>query len=177
MKRTKAVQAHYVKDGDSVGVKTDQGHMIEVRLYGIDAPERGQPMAYDAKTALRHMLGRKTLWLEEQDIDRYGRTVGLLYHQDQNRRNSINLRMVREGYAYAYTKYGGKELRFHQAEADARHGRRGVWTDSTRGGERPWDHRQNNRPTRKDETSPIVIGIVSIVFWGLVILFAVNQCT
>ena len=138
MKRITAVQVDYVKDGDSVVVKTDHGRMIEVRLYAIDAPEHGQPIADEAKKAVRRMLGPKTLWLEERGIDIHGRTVGLLYYQDQSRRNSINFRMIREGYAYAYTDYGGTELGVDQAEADARQDRIGVWTDSRRGGERPW---------------------------------------
>ena len=168
MNATRLAKIHRIIDGDSIEVETDHGLIVEVRLYGIDAPEHGQPFADEARTGLSRMLGRKKFWLEEQHIDPYGRTAGLLHHQDRTRRNSVNLRMVREGYAYAYTKYGGEELGFHEAEADARQGRRGVWEDSRDGGERPWDYRRENR--QEEELTPS--GIIGLMLIGLILLFA-----
>ena len=56
--------------------------------------------------------------------------------------NSINLRMVKTGHAYAYTRHGGVGLGFEGAESTARSKRLGVWEKSVKGGERPWDFRQ-----------------------------------
>ena len=166
-------KVHHIIDGDSLEVKTEDGLITEIRLYGIDAPERGQPFANEARTGLYKMLGRQTFWLEEQHIDPYGHKVALLHHRDQSRRNSVNLRMIREGLAYAYTKYGGEELGFHQAQADARQGRRGIWEKSDEGGERPWEHRRDNQPgPDMSLTSKAVI----ILFALLILLFTVSKC-
>ena len=136
-------QVSRVIDGDSLTVWAGD-LQEEVRLYGIDAPEMEQPGADEARNALWRMLGRQTFWLEPQHTDPYGRTVGIIYHQERHHRDSVNLRMVREGQAYAYTRFGGMELGIHQAEADARQGRRGSWRDSSRGGGRPWEYRRRN---------------------------------
>ena len=133
-----------IRDGDSLVVMCN-GSYPEIRLYGIDAPEHGQPGFQEARSALMRMLGRMQFRVEPQHQDPYGRTVALLYHANTHRHNSVNLQMVREGYAYAYTRYGGEELGFHQAEADARQGRRGIWQQSPQGGERPWDYRGRHR--------------------------------
>ncbi len=158
-------RVHRVSDGDSLEVAMGR-EIYRVRLFGIDAPELAQPHGPESADALRRMLGRQTFWLEEQDVDQYGRIVALLYHRDRNRRNSVNLRLVREGYAYAFTRYGGAELGFHQAEADARRGRRGVWRDSPRGGERPWDYRRNNRRADVRQGSPcglLAVGLAALL--------------
>ena len=163
--RSAPARVHWVIDGDSLEVAMGR-EIFEVRLFGIDAPELAQPYGPESGDALRRMLGRQTFWLEEQDVDQYGRIVALLYHRDRNCRSSVNLRMVREGYAYAFTRYGGAELGFHQAEADARQGRRGVWRESRRGGERPWDYRRYNRQMAARRGGPcglIAVGLAALV--------------
>lgn len=48
---------------------------LRIRIWGIDAPERGEP-GYRASTeALRSLITGRTLQCEAVDIDRYGRTV------------------------------------------------------------------------------------------------------
>lgn len=152
-----------------------QGRVQEVRLYGIDAPEHGQPGFQEAREALRRVLGRKQFWVEHQHTDQYGRMVGLIYHMDQHRRNSVNLRLVREGYAYAWTKYGGAELGFHAAEGDARQGRRGVWQIGPDGHERPWDYRRRNRGLRNqgdDRGTWLLVGGILLVVITLMLIAA-----
>ena len=141
---TYRVKVNWVIDGDTVDVLW-QGNKYRVRLYGIDAPELEQAYGPEAAEALHRMLGGNEVLLEVTNVDRYGRVVGLIYYADRHRQNSINLRMVRDGHAYAYTRYGGAELGFTNAEGDARHGRRGVWRQSRQGGERPWDFRRQQR--------------------------------
>ena len=134
-----------VIDGDSVIVVEPGGLTSEVRLYGIDAPELSQPHGAESADALGRILGRESFWLEDLGSDKYERVVGLLFHRGSHRRNSVNLKMVREGHAYAYTRYGGGELGFHPAERDATESRVGMWSESCHGGERPWDYRARDR--------------------------------
>ena len=130
-----------VIDGDSIECRTD-GRTTNVRLYSIDAPENEQLGGPDAVDGLNRMLlGYEPLMVEVMAVDRYGRDVGLLYSRRGNRQDSVNAGMVREGLAYAYTRFGGADLGLTTAQSDAWTARRGVWRASRAGGERPWDYR------------------------------------
>lgn len=157
--QTVAVRVERVVDGDTVRVRKSgfwsfimPGGPIVVRLYGIDAPESQQRYGKQSTTALRKFLrGRGKLMLEACDTDRYGRTVGLLYRNRRGREQSANLRMVQEGWAYAFTRYGGNELGFQQAEDEAKQRRCGVWASKTNrmGKDRPWDYRAGERQAER----------------------------
>lgn len=119
-----------VVDGDTIRCRAG-GRETTVRLYGIDAPELEQLGGPDAADALESIIrGSEPLLMEVIDVDLYGRDVGLLYARRSHRRDSVNIRMVREGYAYTFTRFGGAELGFSAARHDARAARRGVWKDS-----------------------------------------------
>ena len=114
-----------VVDGDSIECRID-GRTSKVRMYGIDAPETDQLGGPDAADGLNRMLlGYEPLLLEVMAVDRYGRDVGLLYSRRGNRQGSVNARMVREGLAYAYTRFGGADPGLTAAQSDARAARRG----------------------------------------------------
>ena len=62
----------YVVDGDSLylaGLKT------QVRLWGVDAPERGEPGFYAARNTLKLLAAGKPLLCLRMDIDKYKRIV------------------------------------------------------------------------------------------------------
>ena len=116
-----------VVDGDSIEALY-KGQLARIRLYGIDAPELAQLDGPESAVHLESLVRRSiTLVMEVIDQDHYGRLVGLIYAERSHRRNSLNLRMVREGQAYAYTRFGGAELGMRPAERDAQAARRGVW--------------------------------------------------
>lgn len=148
-RRARRVQILRVVDGDSVevqyaGLFTFRRRPFAVRLYGIDAPELAQPYGDEARRELESLVRRGGIRMEEIATDRYGRCVGLLYRRRKGRRQSINRDMVRSGMAYWYRQYGGRDLGFPEAEADAKSKRRGVWRE--RGGaQRPWDYRADQR--------------------------------
>ena len=48
---------------------------VKIRLWGIDAPERGDPGYRASKDALRDLIEGQTLACDEMYLDRYGRTV------------------------------------------------------------------------------------------------------
>ena len=126
---------------------------IRVRLYGIDAPEAQQKFGLSARAALAHLLDRGgELLLEVFAYDRYGRAIGLMYWQDRGRRRSVNLAMVRQGYAYCLRhlrgEYGLRALGLLEAEQDARRERLGVWSE-VQGGMRPWVYRTQESRARR----------------------------
>ena len=142
------IRIRRVIDGDSLEVKyagwfSFLRRPFPVRLYGIDAPELAQPYGREAREQLASLVRRRGVRMDTMSVDRYGRTVGLLYPSRRGR-EPINVAMVRSGMAYWYRRYGGRDLGFPEAEAEAITKRRGVWRDGRRA-LRPWDHRANVR--------------------------------
>ena len=145
------IRIRRVIDGDSLEVKyaglfSFLRRPFPVRLYGIDAPELAQPYGRESRDQLASLVRRGGIRMEVRATDRYGRTVGLLYPR-QRGREPINVAMVRSGMAYWYRRYGGRDLGFPEAEAEAQSKRRGVWKDGRRA-RRPWDHRADIRRAR-----------------------------
>jgi endonuclease YncB( thermonuclease family) len=141
-------------DGDTVDCWIDLPHYtrsrsvhslskICVRLHAIDAPELDQPYGREAPETLQGILSTNQFWLEVvQDKDRYGRWVGVLYPIWTPMDDSVNRRMVAEGFTYSYTRYGGTLMGYDVVEGQARQTARGLWKNSPDGGERPWDFRR-----------------------------------
>ena len=71
------------------------------------------------------------------DTDRYGRTVGVIYHDKRN----INLVMIQEGHAWWYRKYAQYDRQLQGAEAEARDAKRGLWAEPDP--IPPWEWRRN----------------------------------
>ena len=61
-----------VVDGDSLYI---EGFEPQIRLWGVDAPERDESGYDRAKQQLNSLAYRQQLQCEQMDIDRYGRTV------------------------------------------------------------------------------------------------------
>lgn len=137
-----------VSDGDTIVVETAEGTKLRCRLAYIDAPEiphgraPGQPFGDEAKNALSEKILRKTVTVKIESIDRYRRMVAVIYLDSRN----INLEMVREGLAEAYTEYiknPAIRLQYINAERHARSENIGIW--SLNGHERPQDYRKRMR--------------------------------
>ena len=108
-------------DGDS-GIAADGNGEFMFRLYGIDAPERDDV----SRAALEGLIAEfgNNLYAEERDVDSYGRRVVVLQTRDGSR--SVNVEMVRQGYAHAYLQYGELDG-VVAAAAEAQAHERGVW--------------------------------------------------
>ena len=127
-----------VSDGDTIQITTPEQTKLRVRLYGIDAPEmpktnpppgyvkvHGESFGKDCKKALEAKIMGKQIRMDILDIDKYKRTVGIIWLGNRN----INLEMIREGYAKAYDQYlkGSYRSEFLSAQNEARSSRRGIW--------------------------------------------------
>ncbi|MBE0599884.1 MAG: thermonuclease family protein [Burkholderiaceae bacterium] len=127
-----------VIDGDTLEI-----HGQRVRLFGIDAPESGQPCetaqgerwrcGRDAAIALADLIGRAPIQCDPQDIDRYGRVVAVCYQGNLD----IGAEMVRAGWAVAYRRYSRAYVRDEDA---ARLAGRGLWAGVFH---MPWDWRRS----------------------------------
>ena len=132
-----------VGDGDTLRVE-DGGKKVTIRLACIDAPETAQvPYGMASRRLLQELapIGA-TVQLVIKDRDRYGRTVADILRNGQ----SINLKMVRAGQAFAYRQYLAKcdAAAYLKAEQEAERAKLGVW--AVPGGiTRPWDFRRGRR--------------------------------
>ncbi len=125
-----------VVDGDTVHVFEGGGVQTKIRLHGIDTPERGQPYYRKATDALAGMIAGQEVGVTVVDTDRYGRTVGVIYLNEQN----INLAMVQGGYAWWYQRYAKFDRPLQEAERQARAQKLGLWADSDPVA--PWEWRR-----------------------------------
>ncbi len=117
-----------VYDGDTIRIE-DGRH---IRLIGIDAPEvdspygKAEPYGDQSREYLENMLLNKRVRLEipPDAIDKYGRTLAYVYLRDM----LVNGRIVRDGYARAYTYFyfSYREL-FTNYESEARARGLGMW--------------------------------------------------
>lgn len=117
-----------VTDGDTVRVGE-----ARVRLFAIDAPEKAQT-CFDAQArsyacgraaaeALRFMLAADpVVTCERKATDRYGRVVAVC----SNGGGDLGARLVAQGWAVIYERYGGAVYRDQQSAAQAE--RLGLWS-------------------------------------------------
>lgn len=135
-----------VYDGDTFQIDTGE----KVRLLGIDTPEKWESGKLDkdsersgkdkevikklgqlASDYAENILLNATVTLvsdsTNSDKDRYGRLLRYAYLSDGT---MFNLKIIQDGYAYAYTKYPVIYMeQFLQAQREARENGRGLWGD------------------------------------------------
>ena len=131
-----------ITDGDTITVLTDK-KQNKIRLAEIDTPEKNQPYGKKAKKALSDFIFGKTVRIEIDTIDRYGRTVGTIFSEGLN----INKEMVKAGHAWVYIQYAKDETLFI-LEKNAKENQLGLWALPE--GERipPWQWRKNKRQSK-----------------------------
>ena len=115
------VTVERVVDGDTL--VTDVGR---VRLYGVDAPELGEPCGDEATDRLRRLAGGE-IRLEDgpRIYDRFERRLAYVYTEDGR---SIDAALVWGGYAVAWTSDGQHREELAGLERDARSEGRGcLW--------------------------------------------------
>jgi len=144
-----------VFDGDSLLLRVERGGVIEVRLAGIDAPEKDQPHADDARDALRDLALDRTLRLRVVDQDKYGRQVAIAYQVGDGR--ELNAELVREGHAWVYRNRDQSDSAQERAllvlEEEARVAKRGLWALAESELVPPWQWRQEH-PREQPQIAP-----------------------
>jgi endonuclease YncB( thermonuclease family) len=117
-----------ITDGDTLTVLDGENRQHRLRLAEIDAPERGQPFGTAARARLAGLVFGEQVEFLVHSIDRYGREVATVRKPGGDPgADTVNLEMVRSGYAWAYTGYA-KDPRTRLAEAEARSAGSGLWS-------------------------------------------------
>jgi micrococcal nuclease len=149
-----------VSDGDTMQVMRD-GKPVKVRMNGIDAPEKGQPHWVPSKQFLSIQCFGKDVKVVEHGLDKYGRTIGDIYLDDDTH---INLSSVANGHAWWYREYAAKAVHLGDAEAKARAANIGLWADKHPVA--PWDWRHARKQPSPSSLSappnatPAVLGLL-----------------
>lgn len=123
-----------VHDGDTITVLQDSTQ-IKVRLAEIDAPELKQAFGTRAKSALASRVFARDVRVECAGKDRYGRTLGTVFLGA----DSVNLWLVRNGWAWRYDRYSKSDI-LRAAQEEAKKERRGLWADMSPVA--PWEWRK-----------------------------------
>ncbi len=115
-----------VSDGDTIKVLHD-GKVEKIRLYGIDTPEKAQDFGQKAKALTSSLVAGRNVEVQQKDVDRYGRIVGLVTIDGRN----LNELIVRNGYAWVYRQYCQEKFcaDWIKTEATAKQLKKGMWSD------------------------------------------------
>ena len=122
----------WVYDGDTFKMETSQG-VVKIRLYGIDAPEKGQRFADESRQQLIHLIGGRMVTVSTESVDPHHRIVGVVTNDGVN----VNLKMIEAGMAWWSRRFAPKNTDYAQAETSARAEKRGLWRDDSQIA--PWD--------------------------------------
>lgn len=130
---TETARVRRVVDGDTL--KLESGD--DVRLLGIDCPEKGEPFHEEASLFLSRLVadGRDvTLEFDAERRDRYGRLLAFVF-VERAASESANEALVRAGLAWCYEVAPNRRHRdrLRAAQDEARRERRGVWADALAG--------------------------------------------
>lgn len=94
--------AQVITDGDTLKLNG-----VTYRLWGMDAPETkqdcpdGWPAGRLAASHLQYLIAGRPVVCESKAVDRYGRTVAICRVQGAD----LSGLMVRDGFAWAFTRY------------------------------------------------------------------------
>ena len=120
-----------VPTGDTLVLEDGRRARWTVRLRGIETPGAGQPGAAEARARLRALVGEASVRVENPVRIRAGHVNGTVWPDRPDwgekgvRTDSVNYRMVREGYARARRTGGDPRLTAAQNKAKAE--RLGIW--------------------------------------------------
>ncbi|EOG6905487.1 thermonuclease family protein [Flavobacterium psychrophilum] len=114
-----------VKDGDTVVVLDSLNHQTTLRLAEVDCPEKSQPFGTKAKQFTSDQIYRKQIKYVVTDIDRYGRSIAMIYY-DNNK--YLSAEIIKAGMGWHYKRYStSKELAL--IEDNAKKNKKGLWVD------------------------------------------------
>lgn len=123
-----------ISDGDTMTVMVDSKPM-KLRLANIDAPEKSQPFGERSKQSLSELCYGKDVAYQVQDIDKYGRTVAVVFCSGVE----ANRAQVERGMAWVYKKYN-KDSTLPELEMRARYNQKGLWSEARP--VPPWEFRR-----------------------------------
>ncbi|MDD3815794.1 MAG: thermonuclease family protein [Desulfocapsaceae bacterium] len=131
-----------VADGDTITILTQQHEQIKIRLSAVDTPEGHQAYGNKAKAFTSFMVKGKNVSIEPETIDKYGRTVAMVFVDGLN----LNKEIVANGQGWVYRKYCTASFcdDWLKLEEKARNSKIGLWSDKNPTPPWEWRHGQKN---------------------------------
>jgi endonuclease YncB( thermonuclease family) len=126
-------------DGDTYDILDDNNTQTRIRIYGIDAPERGMPYYKVSKNYLGELTKGNKITIEIKDKDRYGRIVAKGYLPNGD---DIGLELIKAGVAWHFKKYSN-DMEYAEAEINAKQKKLGLWKEPNP--TPPWENRKRKR--------------------------------
>ena len=128
-----------VIDGDSVVIR--HGNILKkIRLSYIDAPEVAQDHGEDSKIFLRNIVLDKTVLVDTEGKDRYGRYLSDLYIHSNIESIYVNAKMFKSGNSWVYNRYRSNTYLIN-LENHARSNKIGIWKNDNP--MKPWVYRKS----------------------------------
>lgn len=142
-----------VSDGDTITILRDGHDQYKIRLYGIDAPENGQPHGMASKKNLSDLVFGKTVLVDSVDTDKYGRTVARITVDGV----SVNAKQIHDGYAWLYSQYcdGPMCAEWGEFEAHAKGTAIGLWSDTAPVA--PWEWRRGTKSSVASDSGQTLV--------------------
>ena len=97
--KTISGKCRHVVDGDSFYL---QGYKPQIRLWGVDAPERNKAGYQHAKDRLIALAKNKSLVCEKKTTDKYGRTVARCFLANNKNKKDISQMLIESKVAKEY---------------------------------------------------------------------------
>lgn len=113
-----------IKDGDTIVTLDEKNVMHTIRVADIDCPEHGQPFSEKAKLFVSNEIFGKYVTIKFKEIDKYGRTIGLVLYEDKN----LSLELLKNGLAWHYS-YFSDDKEMALLEKEAKENKIGLWID------------------------------------------------
>lgn len=133
-----------VYDGDTLYLRCGEQPQVKVRLFEVDAPERGQAFGKRAKEILSNLVFGRKVRSVQVDTDRNKRPVVEIYLNE----TYVNFEMVRMGMVWCEPRFVIRRECF-DLEAAARGKRKGLWIDPNP--MPPWEWRRQKRNKQKSK--------------------------
>jgi len=129
-----------VIDGDLITI-TSKGKEVEVRLFGIDTPEKTQAFGQSAKNFTGAMASGKEIRVEPIFKDPNGKTVAMVFVNGFN----LNEQIISQGFGWVCRQYCKESFcaDWLKLEANAKASQKGLWADANP--IPPWEYRQKQR--------------------------------
>lgn len=133
-------KVHDVLDGDTIHLLLDTGQIVRVELYGVDAPELGQPYGAAAARAVRRFLYQKEVRAMGEGTGRDDRQLFVVEVDGR----VLNEHLLRKGLAWWDRPQAPRNERLRRLERRARKAKRKLWSRPEP--VPPWDWRTQQDP-------------------------------
>jgi endonuclease YncB( thermonuclease family) len=112
-----------------------------VRLFGVDAPEKGQAYGSRAQQALSQLIYGRQVVVNSKGTDQFKRVLGIaMVKNEAGSTISVNEALLLQGMAWHFTRYD-KNPDWARLQQQAKTAKAGLWADNNP--TPPWEWRKN----------------------------------